>query len=174
MKFYSKVLKDLFLSSFDLMAPLQFKDYVLSQRISRWRLLNKIEEQSRKYSALMNSDSKDGNAMNVAKFGSGQLTTFKIGDLSKAEFCQERIEQAIRDIEDQITLVRSKRSGLFDSNNEVKHYRANELEFLDEQKDVLEGVHNKLKRAHTMILSNVNVLKRIFSKIKKWNQREKK
>ena len=159
-KFYNKALKDLFLSSFDLMAPLQFKDYVLSQRISRWRLQNKIEEQSRKYSALMNSDSKDGNAMNVAKFGSGQLTTFKIGDLSKAEFCQERIEQAIREIEEQITVVRRKRSYLFDSNNEVKHYRANEFEFFDEQKDVLEGVHNKLKRTYTMIVSNVNVLKR--------------
>ena len=160
MKFYNKVLRDLFLSSFDLMAPLQFKDYVLTQRISRWKTQNEIEEQCRKYSALMNSSSKDGNAMNVVKFGSGELTTFKPGDLSKAESCQEQIGQAIKNVEAQITVVRRKRSDLFDSNNEVKHYRANELEFMDEQKDLLEGVLNKLKRTHTVIVSNVNVLKR--------------
>ena len=160
MKFYNKVLRDLFLSSFDLMAPLQFKDYVLTQRISRWKTQNEIEEQCRKYSAVMNSGSKDGNAMNIVKFGSGELTTFKPGDLSKAESCQEQIEQAIKNIEAQITVVRRKRSDLFDSNNEVKHYRANELEFMDEQKDLLEGVLNKLKRTHIVIVSNVNVLKR--------------
>lgn len=121
----------------------------------------KLKSSLKKYSALMNPDSKDGNAMNVSHFGNGQLTTFKHGDhLSKAESCQERIEQAVKNIENQIMVVRRKRSELFDSNNEVKHYRANELQFLDKQKSVLEGVHNKLKRTHTMIVSNINVLKR--------------
>jgi hypothetical protein len=94
------------------MAPLQFKDYVLTQRISRWRLQNEIEGRSRKYSALIHSDgnNKDGNAMNVAQFGSGQLTTFKPGDISKAESCQERIEQGIKNIENQITVVTRRRS----------------------------------------------------------------
>lgn len=63
----------------------------------------------------------------------------------------------------------------------MKHYRANELEFLDEQKNVLEGVHNKLKRTHTIIVSNVNVLKRkldirqdkeVESKRKKLNRKK--
>lgn len=48
MKFYNKALRDLFVSSFDLMAPIQFKDYLLSERISRWKLQNEIEEQSKK------------------------------------------------------------------------------------------------------------------------------
>lgn len=39
------------------------------------------------------------------------------------------IEHAIRDVKDQITVVDRKRLDLFDSDNEVKHYRANELSF---------------------------------------------
>lgn len=49
MKFYNKVLSDLFLSSFDLMSLLQFKDYVATQRVTRWRLKNEIELQARKF-----------------------------------------------------------------------------------------------------------------------------
>lgn len=76
-KFYNKVLRDLFQSSFDLMSPLQFKDYVLTQRITRWRLQNEIEQQTRKYSTLMNPDSKDGNAMNIAHFWEWSVDHFQ-------------------------------------------------------------------------------------------------
>ena len=132
LRFYNKVLRDFFQSSFDLVSQLQFKDYVATQRITRWRLKNEIEQQARKYSTLMNPESKDGNAKNIAYFLSGLLTAFKPGDMSRAEFCQERIEKAIKDIEEQTAVVlRRKRSNLFDSNNQVKHWRANELEFLD-------------------------------------------
>lgn len=51
---------------------------------------------------------KDRNAMNMAHFGSGLLTTFKPGDMSKAEPFQERIEQEIKDIQEQIVVVRGK------------------------------------------------------------------
>lgn len=142
------------------MSLLQFKDYVATQRVTRWRLKNEIELQARKCNALMNEDSKDGNARNISHFGNGLLTTFKPGDISKAESCQEQIVNEIKDVEEQIALVLKKRSNLFDSNNQVKHWRANELEFLDEQKTALDGVYSKLQSTHSTIISNVNILKR--------------
>ena len=76
MEFFNAVLKEIYYSLFELIPLLQFKDYVVSQRVTRWKMKTAIGEHIEKINALMNSNSKDGNAINVCHFGNQELESF--------------------------------------------------------------------------------------------------
>ena len=67
--------------------PQQFKDYAISQRISRrWKMEKEVTEIGQTIKNHTNAESKDGRAQNVIHFSavnmSGQI---KKGDSSRAE-----------------------------------------------------------------------------------------
>ena len=80
LSFYNNVLTEIYGSSFEIMAPLQFKDYVTSQQITRWKIEKDVTHLKQKVQNVLNSKSKDGRAQNVARFSSEVMRTVTPGD----------------------------------------------------------------------------------------------
>ena len=74
MRLYNDVLTELYDSSFELMAPIQFKKYVVPQRVMRWKTTREVEDLLHKISNILDPGSKDGNAINVVRFSKPQLS----------------------------------------------------------------------------------------------------
>ena len=119
-----------------------------------------IGEHIEKINALMNSNSKDGNAINICHFGNQELGSFCYGDLSKAENRRQIIEVAQDKRNSKLQEVIVQRSTLFDTNNQVKHWRVNELEFIDKWKANLEKLLSMLHTTHSILISNVQKMRR--------------
>ncbi len=159
LEFFNQTLEELYNSSYDLMAPIQFKEYVISQRTVRWKITKDCEKQRKRVMSIIDPDSKDGNAINVVRF-SNTLSNFKPGDKSKAESSQKLIEKLESECQVILKYVMELRSKLFDSDNNVKLWKANELQFLDAKKSSLESLLKIVHSTHSGIIGNVNLLKR--------------
>lgn len=142
------------------MAPLQFKDYVTSQRITRWKIEKDVTHLNQKVQNVLNSESKDGRAQNVARFSSEVMRTVRPGDSFKAESCKKVIQQMLDEVTVKLQEIVNLRSNLFDKNLIVKQWRANELKFLDSKKSSLEELKNTLQKTQEAIITNANLLKR--------------
>jgi hypothetical protein len=158
MEFYNKVLCELYEAVFDLnIAPLQFKNYVIEQRVSRWKIQKTIDLLKNSFENIFSDESKDGNAKNVRKFAS-EMTSFKTGDKAKALTAQDIIEKLLAKVNDVSCTISEKRSMLFNTANEVKPWKANELKFYDNKLDGLKSMKVKLEESHTTIITNCNLL----------------
>ena len=146
LSFYNNVLTEIYGSSFEIMAPLQFKDYVTSQRITRWKIEKDVTHLNQKVQNVLNSESKDGRAQNVARFSSEVMRTVRPGDSFKAESCKKVIQQMLDEVTVKLQEIVNLRSNLFDKNLIVKQWRANELKFLDSKKSSLEELKNTLQK----------------------------
>jgi hypothetical protein len=163
MEFYNKVLCELYEAVFDLnIAPLQFKNYVIEQRVSRWKIQKTIDLLKNSFENIFSDESKDGNAKNVRKFAS-EMTSFKTGDKAKALTAQDIIEKLLAKVNDVSCTISEKRSMLFNKANEVKPWKANELKFYDNKLDGLKSMKVKLEESHTTIITNCNLLSRKIS-----------
>jgi hypothetical protein len=125
------------------MSPLQFKDYVISQRITRWRIQKEVDATTKKVNNILSHESKDGNAKNILHFASDDIGKIKIDTVS------ETLKQIV-----------GLRANLFDKDRNVKSWRSNELKFLDTKKASLEKMLDSLLRTQTSIITNLKVLKR--------------
>lgn len=119
-EFFNQALKELYKSSYDLMAPLQFKQYSISQRFLWWKINKDCEKQKKKITSILDSESKDGNPINVVRYSSSHLGSIKPGDKSKAESCQKLIAKLINETEGMLKYVADLRSKFFDLKNNVK------------------------------------------------------
>ena len=68
-KMYNNILFKLYNSSYDLMSPLQFKNYVVSQRLLRKKFSDKLKKVNNEFQYLINGG-KSGNSYNVIKYTS--------------------------------------------------------------------------------------------------------
>ena len=75
---------EFFESCYDLMSPLQFKDYVLSQRIKRLNLHALAEQSLLRANKLLDEHSKDGNTMNLSKLAM-ELKYCNPGDMKRVD-----------------------------------------------------------------------------------------
>ena len=89
MQFYNEVLTKLYEAVFSFLAPLQFKNYVLEQRITRWKIKEDCRLLEENIEKLFNKESKDGNAINVQRFMS-DLVHFKTGDKARTPKQRDR------------------------------------------------------------------------------------
>ena len=159
MEFYNKVLCELFESIYDLIAPLQFKNYVIEQRIMQWKIWNTIASLKNSFQNIFNDESRDGNAKNVQKFTS-EMKSFKTGDRAKALAAQGIIEKLLAKVNDIRCTIFENRSSLFDKVNEVKPWKANELKFYDNNLEELKSMKVKLEESQTKVITNCNLLSR--------------
>ena len=157
LSFYNNVLTEVYGSSFEIMAPLQFKDYITSQRITRWKIEKDVTHLKQKVQNVLNSESKDGRAQNVARFSSEVMRTVRPGDSFKAESCKKVIQQMLDEVTVKLQEIVNLRSNLFDKNLIVKQRQANELKFLDSKKSSLEELKNTLQKTQEAIITNANL-----------------
>ncbi len=97
---YNNILAEIYDSSFEIMAPLQFKDYVTSQRITRWKIEKDVTRLEQKVQNVLSPESKDGRAQNVARFSfsSEVMRTVRPGDSFKAESSKKVIQQMLDEV----------------------------------------------------------------------------
>ena len=160
MRLYNDVLTELYDSSFELMAPIQFKKYVVPQRVMRWKTTREVEDLLHKISNILDPGSKDGNAINVVRFSKPQLSQMTAGDRAKAERSHSLLEGLITQTSRKLAQLKENRSKLFDKEHNVQQWRANELRFVDSKLKSAEEWLKRLQQTSTTILTNVNLLKR--------------
>ena len=87
--FYNNVLTEIYGTCCEIMAPLQIKDYVTSQRIAGWKIEKEVTHLKQKVQNVLSPESKDGRAQNVARFSNEVIKIFRPGDSFKAESCKK-------------------------------------------------------------------------------------
>lgn len=152
------------MSSYELMNPQQFKDYAISQRISRWKMEKEVTEIEQTIKNCTNAESKDGRAQNVVHFSavnmSGQI---KKGDSSRAEASYKTVQRCLESTQNLLKKVNGTRAGLFNAEMQVKVWRSGELKYIDSKKEVLEQLVRSLEGTQSAIITNINLLKRKIS-----------
>eukprot|EP00794_Sanderia_malayensis_P008471 gene8471-9378_t len=96
--FYNNVLTEMYGSSFEIMAPLEFKDYVTSQRITRWKIEKDLTHLMQRAQNILSAESKDGRAQNVARFSGELMRTVRPGDSFKAESSRNVIQHMLHEV----------------------------------------------------------------------------
>ena len=142
------------------MAPIQFKEYVVSQRVMRWKTTRELEDLLHKINNILDPGSKDGNAINVARFSKPQLSQMTAGDRAKAERSHSLLEGLITQTSNKLAQLKENRSKLFDKEYNVRQWRANELRFVDSKLKSAKEWLKRLQQTSTTNLANVNLLKR--------------
>lgn len=152
---------ELYESCYGLMSPMQFKDYVLAQRIKRLKLKTLVEQSLSRATKLFDEQNNDGNAMNLSKL-SKELKDCNPGDVKRAENIKELIEQRLKDLIATKEEIESSRSKLFDEKANVRIWKANELAFHEKFIKELEGTIQTMNATHTKVSENCLHLKRKF------------
>ena len=111
---------------------------------------------------LFDKEGKDGNAINVQKFMS-ELAHFKTGDKARSLSALGVIEKALLKEAEINQRVSEKPALLFNKVNDVKAWKANELNFYDQRLDQLKILRMKLETCQTKIITNVSMLSRKVS-----------
>lgn len=130
------------------MAPLQFKEYVIPQRVSRWKIEKGLTDLQKKIQNQLDPESRDGRAQNIARFSADTINTIKPGDLFKAESSQKEVRNLLDEVLKKKQEITELRSNLFDNNMNIKPWRANELMFYDSKKTLLEEQQDFAKNTH--------------------------
>lgn len=137
------------------MALLQFKNYVLEQRITRWRIDEGCKLFEGSVQNLFNKEGKDGNAIYVQRFMS-KLAHFKTGDKARSLSALGVIEKSLLKEAEINQRFSEKRALLFNKVNDVKAWKAIKLNFYDQRLDQLKTLRMKLETCQTKIITNVN------------------
>ena len=151
---------------YGLISPIQFKNEVLQQRHSRWKITQIINEWKEKVNNLLGEGSKDGNSQNIQRFSTLELGSIQTGDGAKAEAAKAVIYSAVSNISTSvIDVIMKQRSTLFNRENNVKPWKANELKLYDDKMAEAEVMKCKLEECQTNIITNIATLKRKLSSV---------
>ena len=118
---------------YGLIPPIQFEKEVLQQRHSRWKITQIINEWKEKVNNLLGEGSKDGNSQNIQRFSTLELGPIQTGDGAKAEAAKAVIDSAVSHISTSVDVIMKQRSTLFNRENNVKPWKANELKLYDDK-----------------------------------------
>ena len=158
---YNDILFELYKSSYDLMSPLQFKNYVVSQRLLRKKFNDKLKKVNNEFQDLINSG-KSGNSYNVIKYTSDD-SMFVAKDVRRAE----NTLKVLTDLQNKICELKKMfiqyRSNLFNSEHKIKDWEANELAFYDKLIANCIEMYDQTEPKCNKIQSVINDLKRKFS-----------
>ena len=160
-KMYNNILFELYKSSYDLMSPLQFKNYVVSQRLLRKKFNDKLKKVNNEFQDLINGG-KSGNSYNVIKYTSDD-SMFVVKDVRRAE----NTLKVLTDLQNKICELKKMfiqyRSNLFNSGHKIKDWEANELAFYDKLIENCIEMYDQTEPKCNKIQSVINDLKRKFS-----------
>ena len=160
-KMYNNILFELYKSSYDLMSPLQFKNYVVSQRLLRKKFNDKLKKVNNEFQDLINGG-KSGNSYNVIKYTSDD-SMFVAKDVRRAE----NTLKVLTDLQNKICELKKMfiqyRSNLFNSEHKIKDWEANELAFYDKLIENCIEMYDQTEPKCNKIQSVINDLKRKFS-----------
>ncbi|CAB4016594.1 uncharacterized protein LOC110249849 [Paramuricea clavata] len=156
-KFYNELLYELFNDSYELMTHDAFILYVTGQRQSRWKIKQRLD--SMRLYKIKLAESKDGHWQNIRKYvGDQVMLTSK--DRKPAERCVEFMAGIIQEVDSFIVECKTLRSNLFDKENTVKPWKADELLFLENIIKDLSAIDTKMVKAKGDIFQNVCYLRR--------------
>ena len=171
--FFNKLLHELSEEIYDLFSPVQFKDYVISQRVIRWKLVSTVEKIKKSFDDLLVTHSS-GYGENVVKYTSEEASQFTVKDLRRSENTSKIIEELLVKINDASSLITTYSSNLFDSNHVIKSWKANEMAFYDSLIDECVQMKNATELALGKINSLTSNLKRRFTVASADEEKEKR
>ena len=156
-KFYNELLYELFNDSYELMTHDAFILYVTGQRQSQSKIKQRLD--SMRLYKIGLTESKDGHWQNMRKYvGDQVMLTSK--DMKPAERCVEFMAGIIQEVDSFIVECKTLQSNLFDKENTVKPWKANELFFLENIIKDLSAINAKMVKAKGDIFQNVCYLRR--------------
>ena len=129
--------------------------YVTGQRESCWKLKQKMDRM-RSYETKL-AESNDGHWQNIRKYVGDQANRTSN---DPSERCVEFMSRIIEEIGTFIVECKMLRSNLFDKENTVKTWKANELLFLENTIKNFLAIEGKMVKVKRDILQNINYLKR--------------
>ena len=172
-KFYNELLEELYDSMYDLVSPGQFKQYVVNQRAHRWKLLSAFD-QTEKYHKELVEEGKSGYGINVKKYTQTELTGLTAQDVKRIENTIAELNRHMQKLNSHKLTVNSYRTNLFDTDIQIRIWKANELSFYDQllKKYSEMGVEIEKKVSQMNVLGNN--LKRKFSASNVLSEEEKR
>ena len=133
MEFYNELTTELYEAIYDLIPYLQFKSYLLGQRITR-------------------SKTKDSVSNIISS----------VRDVYCVENTKLNVEEFLQELSDVKKIIEASRSSLFIEKMNVKPWKVNGLVFYDKQLEVIEERVKELNNVHTKVSANALTFKRKF------------
>ena len=94
--YYNEVLKSIYKSSYELIAsPLKFREYVISQRILRWKVKSLLKSDEQNANRLI-VDGKSGQSQNIKKYSGEDTPCFTAKDVKRAENSEILLTQLLK------------------------------------------------------------------------------
>ena len=158
MEYYNELTIKLYEAIYGLMPYLQFRSYLLGQRVTRSKLKNIISNIISKVDKVLYPNNKDNNAINVAKYSS-RLTNISVRDVHCVENAKLKVEKFLQEQSDIKEIIEAACNSLLNEKMSVKSWKVNELAFYDKQLEVIEERVKELNNFHTKISTNALTLK---------------
>ena len=95
----------------NLISPQQYKDYFLSQRCSRWPIIQKVMSEKSLLDKLLGPNSNDGQAQHFQRLRSQDFSA-EVGDKSDGENMKLILSKKIQNVNALFIIIKAKRSNL--------------------------------------------------------------
>ena len=172
----SATLNEMFNFVYELMAPVQFKNYCISQRTHRWKLQERLNQIKATHQSMVGEDSKNGRPANVRKY-SDKKGIFKAKDVKRAENTEAELHAFLLTVENLHKLVTDHRYNHFEHNMATKELKSNELSFYDKilkeintVKDNVEVLRGKVDRTSSLLQRRL--FKQVAEEAKRFRKRK--
>ena len=172
--YYNEVLQSICKSSYELIAsPLQFREYVISQRILRWKVKSLLKSDEQNTNRLI-VDGKSGQSQNIKKYSGEDTSHFTAKDVKRAENSEILLTQLLKKLSGNKDKVTGYRYDLLDKELNVRPWKANELDFYDSIIEEYVKLENIVSVTSSKIRNNHKNLKRRFFNVDIEVQEEKR
>ena len=121
------------------MLPLQFKEYVLSQRVKRLKLKTLAQQSLITANKVLDEHNKHANTMNLSKL-SKELKDCNPDNVKRADNIKELIEQWLNDLIAEKEELEQSHSQSFDKKSIIRIWNAKELAFHETLNKELVGI----------------------------------
>ena len=157
--FGNDLLSELYNSIYPLLSPEQFKNYFLSQKLSRWSINQDYQNMKTSLNILEDPNSKDGNAKHFQRLCSKDYSV-KAGDKTISENTKSLLDTKMDRLQCLLKQIKDKRSKLFNESNETKPWKFNELKFYDDIITNIKNLEKTLLEKNSILISNIETINR--------------
>ena len=113
----TSILFDLYGTTYELISPIQFKNYVVSQRYHRCLNMKEAGAVDLFYRNFTSTDSMEGNAINLRKYTNDDYSSFTARDVKRVENIYSYLQQLQRKLLSVKEKIAKLRSNLYDMNH---------------------------------------------------------
>ena len=164
LQFYNQLLFDLYHTTYELISPMQFKNYVISQRYHRWLIMKEARAVDLFYRNFASADSMEGNAINLRNYTNDDYSSFTARDVKRVENTYSYLQQLQRKLVSVKEKITKLRSNLYDMNHVIKPRKANELLFYDGRMSCITDMETDIKAQKGKLNFTLQCLRRKFFK----------